>query len=458
MKRAAVLLVVLIMAVVAFPIANLLAGKPSGTAITKQARGDARFTPIAVTLEAKCANCHSVDAELPFYANLPVARGIIDQDRRQGLRDFDLVAELYPSGNGPATEPALAKIEYVMQTGEMPPMRYVVLHWDSALDDADRAALEDWIRATRVSRYAPAGIPPEIQAKAVQPLPDSVEVDARKAALGKRLYHDTRLSGDDTLSCASCHDLGKGGTDNQKVSTGIRGQRGGINAPTTYNALFQIKQFWDGRAATLQEQAGGPPLNPVEMGSSWPQIVGKLEADEMFAAEFREVYPEGFSDKTITDAIAAFERTLLTPDSRFDRFLLGQNDALTAEERRGWEVFRQHGCQTCHVGKLLGGQSFELMGRRADYFGDRGTPMTDADNGRFNVTKDERDRHKLKVPTLRNVARTFPYLHDGSAPDLASAVRAMARYEVGSELSESDVNAVVGFLETLTGTYQGKAL
>ncbi len=194
------------------------------------------------------------------------------------------------------------------------------------------------------------------------------------------------------------------------------------------------------------------------MGSNWPQIIGKLQADESFAAEFREVYPDGFSEKTITDAIAAFERTLLTPDSPFDRFLLGQSDALTAEEKRGWEVFRQHGCQTCHVGKLLGGQSFELMGRRADYFGARGMPMTDADNGRFNATKDERDRHKFKVPTLRNVAKTFPYLHDGSAPDLASAVRAMARYEVGNDLSESDVNAVVSFLEALTGTYQGKTL
>jgi len=369
-----------------------------------------------------------------------------------------LVADLYPSGKGPATEPALARVEYVMQTGSMPPVRYLALHWNHRLSDADRAALTAWIRETRVTRYATAGVPKEIQARVVQPLPRSVEVDARKAELGNRLYHDTRLSGDNTLSCASCHALDKGGTDNAKVSTGIRGQLGGINAPTTYNAIFQVRQFWDGRAATLAEQASGPPLNPVEMGSNWPEIIGKLEADEAFAAEFRQAYPEGFSQQTITDAIAAFERTLVTPDSRFDRFLLGQAEALTPQEHRGWELFQQHGCQTCHVGKLLGGQSFEIMGLRADYFKDRGKPLTDADNGRFNVTKNERDRHRLKVPTLRNVAKTAPYLHDGSAADLPAAIRAMARYQVGTDLPEADVTAIAKFLESLTGSYQGKPL
>ncbi|MBP1686146.1 MAG: cytochrome-c peroxidase [Deltaproteobacteria bacterium] len=458
MKRFVILLVVVALIALAVPIANLFIGNPKGTTVTRSAASDDRLVAVATILETKCANCHSTEAQLPFYAAFPVAGDMIRGDKQAGIREFDLVTELYPTGKGPATEPALAKIEYVAQTGAMPPARYLALHWNHRLSDVDRETLTPWIRETRRGQYATAKVPPEVQALAVQPLPNSVAVDARKADLGKRLYHDTRLSGDNTISCASCHALDKGGTDNAKVSTGIRGQLGGINAPTTYNALFQFKQFWDGRAGTLAEQAGGPPLNPVEMGSNWPEIIGKLEADEAFAREFRQAYPDGFSQQTITDAIAAFEQTLLTPDSRFDRFLLGQVNALTPEERRGWDLFRQHGCQTCHVGKLLGGQSFEIMGLRADYFKDRGTPLTDADKGRFNVTKNERDRHRLKVPTLRNVAKTAPYLHDGSAADLPAAVRAMARYQVGATLPEADVTAIAEFLESLTGTYQGKPL
>jgi cytochrome c peroxidase len=458
MKRIVTVLVVVVVVALAVPIANLFLGNPQGTTVSRGAAGDARLAPVAAILETKCANCHTTEPRLPFYAAFPIAGDMIQSDRQAGIREFDLVAELYPTGAGPATEPALAKIEYVVQTGSMPPADYLALHWNHRLSDADRATLVPWIRQTRATQYATMGAPVNVHALAVQPLPRRVEVDARKAALGNRLYHDTRLSGDNTISCASCHALDKGGTDNAKVSTGIRGQLGGINAPTTYNAVFQIKQFWDGRAATLAEQAGGPPLNPVEMGSNWPEIIGKLDADEVFAAEFRQVYPDGFSQQTITDAIAAFEQTLVTPDSRFDRFLLGQADALTPQERRGWDLFQQHGCQTCHVGKLLGGQSFEIMGLRADYFTERGTALTDADNGRFNVTQNERDRHRLKVPTLRNVAKTAPYLHDGSAADLPTAVRTMARYQVGTTLDDADVIAIVRFLDSLTGTYQGQPL
>ena len=176
---------------------------------------------VAAILEAKCANCHTTEPKLPFYAALPGAHEIIVSDMQAGLREFDLVAALYPSGKGPATEPALAKIEYVMHNRTMPPTRYVVLHWSDRLSDADRAALTSWIRETRVAHYAPVGIPADLQAAAVHPLPQRVEVDARKAELGRQLYNDTRLSGDNTLSCASCHALDKGATDNAKVSTGI---------------------------------------------------------------------------------------------------------------------------------------------------------------------------------------------------------------------------------------------
>ena len=166
-------------------------------------------------------------------------------------------------------------------------------------------------------------MPDDLRSAPIPPVPTTLLVDAKKAELGRKLYHDKRLSGDDTVSCATCHDLAKGGTDQAKVSTGVRGQKGGINAPTTFNAAFQFTQFWDGRAPTLEAQAGGPPNNPVEMDSNWKQIIGKLDADPAFAQEFKATYPDGFTEKTITDAIAAFERTLLTPNSRFDKFLSG---------------------------------------------------------------------------------------------------------------------------------------
>ena len=339
----------------------------------------------------------------------------------------------------------------------MPPGAYVALHWNAALGAEKKEAVLAWVKAERAAQAAP-GVPEAMKAALLRPIPDSLDVDPVKAALGERLYHDTRLSGDDTISCASCHDLALGGTDQHVVSDGIRGQKGGINSPTTYNAALDFAQFWDGRAATLEAQADGPPNNPVEMGSNWTPITEKLDQDEAFVKEFTAAYPEGVNKDTVTHAIAEFERTLLTPNSRFDKFLKGDAAALDADEKHGYEVFREKGCATCHVGELLGGKSYEVMGRRADYFAARGTPQTDADNGRYNVTKDEADRHLFKVPTLRNVARTFPYLHDGSKKTLREAVDAMAAFQNGEALSEKDAQDVVKFLETLTGEYKGKAL
>jgi cytochrome c peroxidase len=203
------------------------------------------------------------------------------------------------------------------------------------------------------------------------------------------------------------------------VSDGIRGQKGGINSPTTYNAALNFAQFWDGRAATLEAQADGPPNNPVEMGSNWTPITEKLLQDKTFVKEFTAAYPEGVNKTTVTHAIAEYERTLLTPNSRFDKYLKGDEKALDAAEKHGYDVFVEKGCATCHVGELLGGKSYEVMGRRA---------------------------------------RTFPYFHDGTRKTLREAVDAMAVYEVGEPLAEEEAADVVKFLEALTGEYKGKAL
>ena len=289
-------------------------------------------------------------------------------------------------------------------------------------------------------------------APAIEPLPEPTGLDMRRVTLGRRLFHDTRLSGDQTLSCSSCHSLDHGGAEPRVTSTGIRAQVGPINSPTVLNASLNFVQFWDGRAATLQEQAAGPVTNPIEMGATWEQVVERLSADEALRTEMTAVYGENaVSQETITNAIAEYERSLVTP-GRVDRFLRGEQSALTDDERRGYELFASVGCTTCHRGPNLGGTMYQRMGvARRTYFEDRGTPITDADLGRFNVTHQESDMHSFKVPTLRNVALTAPYLHDGSQRTLEDVVRVMGRYQLNRELDADQVRLLVAFLNALTG-------
>ena len=282
-------------------------------------------------------------------------------------------------------------------------------------------------------------------------------VDEAKVALGKALFNDARLSADSTVACATCHAMDKAGTDNGRFSEGIRKQLGDVNAPTTFNAVFNFVQFWDGRAADLQEQAGGPPLNPIEMGSrDWDEIVARLAADAALTAKFRAVYPDGWSGRNITDAIAEYEKTLISPDSRFDRWLRGDKSALTAAEAEGYERFKAYRCASCHVGKSMGGQSYEYLDLKKDYFADRGGKPLGSDKGRFNASGREEDMHRFKVPNLRNVELTHPYLHDGTVTTLDEAVRIMGVYCSGLDVPQKDRALIVGFLRTLTGRHEGR--
>lgn len=305
--------------------------------------------------------------------------------------------------------------------------------------------------ATPAVESAPRPTAPAESALAPLPDPDPA-LDMRRVTLGRQLFHDTRLSGDETLSCASCHSLDHGGAEPRATSTGIRGQIGPINAPTVLNAGLNFVQFWDGRAPDLAAQAAGPVANPIEMGATWEQVVTRLSADEALRAEMTAIYGEsGVTQENVTNAIAEYERSLLTP-SRFDQFLRGEQSALTEDERRGHELFTTIGCTSCHRGPNLGGTMYQRMGLvRRTYFEDRGTPITDADRGRFNVTHQESDMHLFKVPTLRNVALTAPYLHDGSQQTLEDVVRVMGRYQLGRELDADQVRLLVAFLSSLTG-------
>jgi cytochrome c peroxidase len=281
-------------------------------------------------------------------------------------------------------------------------------------------------------------------------------LDRKKVALGRSLFHDTRLSADDTISCATCHSLDTGGAEHKKTSTGIGGQVGPINAPTVLNAALNFVQFWDGRAATLEEQAGGPIANPIEMGSSIEAVLTEIRGDATYAAQFAAAYPDGVTEANLRHAIAEYERSLITP-SRFDRYLRGERDAITEQERRGYETFKSVGCTACHTGAGVGGTMFQKMGLVQNYFELRGGPLTEADNGRFNVTRRESDRHVFKVPLLRNVELTAPYFHDGSQDTLEDAVRIMGRVQLGRVLTDAQVADIVAFLKSLTGEIPAEA-
>jgi len=225
---------------------------------------------------------------------------------------------------------------------------------------------------------------------------------------------------------------------------------GPINSPTVFNSHFNIAQFWDGRAATLEEQVNGPVENPLEMGATWADVIARLQAVPAYVTAFQDAYGEEITKENTAHAIAEYERTLLTP-SRFDRFGAGDVAALTTEERAGLQIFMTIGCTSCHAGPLLGGQSFEKMGSVRDYFNHRIGELTNADLGRFNFTQLPADKHKFKVPTLRNVALTAPYFHDGYAKTLEDAVKLMANHQLGRTLSNADTAQIVAFLNSLTG-------
>lgn len=286
----------------------------------------------------------------------------------------------------------------------------------------------------------------------ITPLPEKNVVDSAKVELGQRLFHDPRLSGDGKISCATCHNLQSAGVDHLPTSLGVGGKTSGRNAPTVFNTVFNFRQFWDGRAGTLEEQAGGPMLNPNEMDSSWQHIIAVLQADKDYSQSFSKIYPSGITPENVADAIASFERSLVTPNAPFDRYLRGDKSALSPAANEGWRLFRERGCIACHQGVNVGGNMFQTFGVMGNYFRDRGKD-DELDQGRYNVTHLEKDRHVFKVPSLRNVANTAPYFHDGSVNNLREVILIMGRYQLGVDLSSEEIDAIDAFLESLSGCY-----
>lgn len=297
-------------------------------------------------------------------------------------------------------------------------------------------------------------LPPKIDMAMVQayfgsepkaPASDN-KVTAEKVALGKALYHEKALSKNGNLSCASCHDLGNYGVDSKPTSPGSDGKNGDRNTPTSLNAARQFVQFWDGRAETIEDQAIGPVLNPIEHGvKDEADLVAKIKAKPELVQAFAKAFPgeaEPISAKNFQKAVGAFERTLVTK-SPFDEYLDGKATALTTEQKWGLKTFIDTGCTECHTTRLVGGQMYQKLGTKQ--------PYPTKDEGRFQVTKDEKDKFVFKVPSLLNVEKTAPYFHDGSIATLEEAVKIMARVQAGKELKDEEVASIIAFLKSLTG-------
>ncbi len=290
----------------------------------------------------------------------------------------------------------------------------------------------------------------------LQPLPQSANVDAKRAALGERLFHDRRLSHDNNRSCSSCHALHASGAQHTPRAIAANGKSLLRNTPTVFNAVFNLFCNWDGTAKTLRTHAEKVLLSPNVMNTSWPEVLAKLRADPDYVAAFRTTYKQDIDRVNVLDAIASFEQSLITPNSRFDQYLQGKRDALTEAEQNGYQLFKSYGCVACHQGVNVGGNLFQKFGVFQPPQARRGADAGDL--GRFQVTKRSRDREVFRVPSLRNVATTAPYFHDGRAATLEAAVETMAKVQLGRQLSAHEIGLLVQFLNTLTGEWRGKSV
>ncbi len=309
----------------------------------------------------------------------------------------------------------------------------------------------------RVLLLCMAGIAPAMAMtpnnEPIQPILPAQITDPAKVELGKQLFFDPRLSRSGFISCNSCHNLSMGGSDNLQTSIGHNWQQGPINSPTVLNSSLNVAQFWDGRAADLKEQAAGPIANPGEMAFTHTLAVDTLRSIPQYSDAFARVYGvEQITIDEVTDAIAEFEETLVTPFSRFDRWLLGDTQAMTEDELRGYQLFKDTGCVACHNGPAAGGNSFQKMGLISAY--ETANPA----EGVAGLTGQDADRFKFKVPTLRNVELTYPYFHDGAYWTLEEAVDVMARLQLGRQLGDEDIASITAFLKTLTGQQPSFAL
>lgn len=281
----------------------------------------------------------------------------------------------------------------------------------------------------------------------VLPLPPAPPFDAARVALGKRLFHDPQLSQDRSLTCATCHPIDKGGTDHRQVSPSLKGGYTATNTPTIYNVALNFRQFWGGLVETLEEVSDR--VIPRTMGLPWDELLARLSQDATYVRDFATAFG-GITRDAVNQALADYQRALVPRNAPFDRYLTGDSKALSADAQEGWRLFRDYGCVSCHQGRGVGGNMLQRFGVMGDYFKQRGN-VAEADWGHFNATRREKDRFTFKVPSLRNVARSAPYFHDGTAVTLDMAIETMGEFQLGRPLTAAEVKALGAFLESLTG-------
>ena len=289
----------------------------------------------------------------------------------------------------------------------------------------------------------------------ITPIPLSLVLDLPRVALGERLFHDVRLSHDNTRACTTCHPLQRGGMDGRPRAITANGTLHPRNTPTIFNVGLNAAFNWDGIASTLEAHAEIVLLHPSLMRTTWPELLATLQADADYVTRFNTAYAGGLTRVNVLDALASFERSLLTPNARFDRYLRGEQHALTAPEQQGYRLFKSYGCVACHQGMNIGGNMYQKFGIFAAP-GGMSNPAAVVDLGRYGVTKVPRDRGVFRVPSLRNVAMTAPYFHDGRAATLEGAVDTMARVQLGRTIPPEEIGLIVQFLHTLTGEYHGR--
>ncbi len=289
------------------------------------------------------------------------------------------------------------------------------------------------------------------------PIPLKIEVDEAKAQLGEKLFIDVRLSKHNNIACSSCHQLATGGDDNVTFGISSSAEQHIINTPSIFNARYNFRQNWDGSSSTLQEQVEFVMNSQHEFNNQWNNVLKRLLKDEILAKEFNQAYKDGLTKSNIIDAIVEFENTLITPNARFDRYLRHEDNVMTKNEIDGYHVFKDLGCISCHQGINIGGNLYQKFGVFYNYLAERGN-ISKADYGRMNNTNRQSDAFVFKVPSLRNVAVTAPYLHDGSAETIEQAITIMGRTQLGRSLTENEIFLLKAFLNTLTGEYKNKSL
>ena len=285
----------------------------------------------------------------------------------------------------------------------------------------------------------------DVHGDTIFPIPDKPAYNTAKAKLGMRLFYEAGLSKDGTVACASCHQLPGNGADTLPYSRGVDNQEGDVNTPTVLNSRFLFVTMWDGRAKTLSDQVSLPITHPKEMASSMKHAVRFLKSKPDYVRSFRALYRDGITEETVTDAIVEFEKALDTPHSRYDRYLKGENHILTPKELRGEKLFFGYGCISCHNGIAIGGNMYQKIGIFLPYESNKNQ------FGRYTITGLEKDRYVFRVPSLRNVELTAPYMHDGKAKTLKEAVMLMGIHQLGVSLSNDELESIEAFLKTLTG-------